>query len=87
MKIIRDRTPFGDQIGNPYLSSNNERWNFYYMEQYSQFFGRMNWYNYNFLELFFEYAPYKDIFEFRIIILGIGFGISCFKGDFNDSEK
>lgn len=47
-------------------------WHFDFYQQWTQFFGSCNWYDFEIVRLSFELSPYKNSREFSIFLLGFG---------------
>lgn len=51
-------------------------WHFDFYQQWTQFFGSCNWYDFEVIRLSFELSPYKNSREFSIFLLGLGFTVT-----------
>lgn len=47
-------------------------WSVDFYQQWTQFFGRCNWYEFEIVQLSFELSPYKNSREFSIFLFGFG---------------
>lgn len=47
-------------------------WHFDFYQQWTQFFGSCNWYDFEIVRLSFELSPYKNSREFSIFLFGFG---------------
>lgn len=57
-------------------------WFVSFHEQWSSLFGRgYNWYDFTFVRVYVEYAPYSDRWEVEVVLLGLGVNIQYVYSD------